>query len=345
MANPWRCYQWCSFLRVSFMDSAARRAYWWTSRANDLAQAGVHVARASLAEQSGAAARKSSLPPLVPFGLEPEDHFAYSQYIHELGTPLESPVELDRDLHFAAYEMVAHYSQLVEHRAACVHQLKVLSDRLSPVSEALRAQQVPSVRAANPKVHLALIAMLVCLLQWPDTSFCHNLFTGFPAVGYIAPCGIWDTQPVDFISLQDVFQQGRSDGQQLMQHLRSSTDDDVIYEAGAKDEANGWCSAPFSPSQLNQYAGYRLIKRFVITQASGKKRVIDDAAAGGQSQLSADGNKLQFTTALQPLSACQVACSYSLSVWHDSYPTSWYHQHRRCRPSWCISEDTYVTIP
>ena len=57
---------------------------------------------------------------------------------------------------------------------------------------------------------------------------------------------------------------------------------------------------PFSPAQLSQYDGYRLIKRFVITQASGKKRVIDDAAAGGQSQLSADGNRLQFTTALQP---------------------------------------------
>ena len=265
-----------------------------------LPRAGVHVARASLAEQSGAAARKSSLPPLVPFGLEPEEHFAYSQYIHELGTPLESPVELDRDLHFAAHEMVAHYSHLIDHRAACVYQLKVLRDRLSTVSDLLRAQQVPSVRAANPKVHLALIAMLVCLLQWPDTSFCHHLFTGFPAVGSLAPCGIWDSQPVDFISLQDVLQQGKDDGQQLMKHLRPSTDDDVIHEAGAKDEANGWCSAPFPPSQLTQYAGYRLIKRFVITQASGKKRVIDDDAAGGQSQLSTDGNKLQFTTALQP---------------------------------------------
>jgi len=37
-----------------------------------LPRTGVHVARASLAEQSGAAARKSAL---VPFGLEPEDHF------------------------------------------------------------------------------------------------------------------------------------------------------------------------------------------------------------------------------------------------------------------------------
>ena len=265
-----------------------------------LRRAGVHVACTFLAEQSGAAARKSSLPPLVRFGSNPEDHFSYSQHIHEIGTPLESPVELDRDLPFAAYEMVAYYPQLVAYRAAHLHQFRILSDRLSAVSEALRAQQVPSVRAANPKVHLALLAILVCLLQWPDTSFCHHLFTGFPAVGYLPPCGIWDSQSVDFISLQDVLQQGQSDGHQLMQRLRPSEDDAVIHEAGAKDESHGWRSAPLSPAQLSQYDGYRLIKRFVITQASGKKRVIDDAAAGGQSQLSADGNRLQFTTALQP---------------------------------------------
>ena len=93
-----------------------------------LRRAGVHVARTFLAEQSGAAATKSSLPPLVRFGSNPEDHFSYSQYIHEIGTPLESPVELDRDLHFAAYEMVAYYPQLVAYRAAHLHQFRILSD-------------------------------------------------------------------------------------------------------------------------------------------------------------------------------------------------------------------------
>ena len=54
---------------------------------------------------------------LVPFGLDPEDHFSYCQYVHEIGTPLEGPVELDLDLHFAAHEMVEWYHQLVSMRA------------------------------------------------------------------------------------------------------------------------------------------------------------------------------------------------------------------------------------
>ena len=265
-----------------------------------LPRTGVHVARASLAEQSGAAARKSSLPPLVPFGLEPEDHFSHCQYVHEIGTPLEGPVELDLDLHFAAHEMVAWYHQLVSMRAEYLAKFRILCDRLSPVSETLRLQQDPVVRSANPKVHLAMLALLVCLLQWPDTSFCHHLFTGFPAVGYLPPCGIWDSQVVDYISLQEVFADGPADGSSLIQRLRPSDDDHVILEAGNKDEAHGWCSPAFPLAHLKTFPEYRLIKRFVITQASGKKRVIDDAASGGQSFYSHDANKLQFTTALQP---------------------------------------------
>ena len=80
-------------------------------------------------------------------------------------------------------------------------------------------------------------------------QFLPAFVTGFPAVGYLPPCGIWDSQSVDFISSQDVLQQGQSDGHQLMQRLRPSEDDAVIHEAGAKEESHGWSSAPFSPAQ------------------------------------------------------------------------------------------------
>jgi len=44
----------------------------------------------------------------------------------------------------------------------------------------------------------------------------------------------------------------------------------------------------------------RLMRRFVITQSTGKQRIIDDAAAGGQSDASTDENMLGFCNALQP---------------------------------------------
>ena len=44
----------------------------------------------------------------------------------------------------------------------------------------------------------------------------------------------------------------------------------------------------------------RILRRFAITQSTGKQRLIDDAADGGQSARSSDQNKLQFCSALRP---------------------------------------------
>ena len=52
---------------------------------------------------------------------------------------------------------------------------------------------------------------------------------------------------------------------------------------------------------------YRLIPRCVTTQASGKKRLIDDAARGGQSASSRDSNKLVFP--LRPALHIQAAAA------------------------------------
>ena len=84
---------------------------------------------------------------------------------------------------------------------AALHAFQGVAERLQAVTEAIRQQQVAALQLVNPKVHFAFLALLVGLLQWPDTTFCHHLFAGFPAVGYLAPCGIWAAQPVDYISL------------------------------------------------------------------------------------------------------------------------------------------------
>ena len=222
-----------------------------------LPRTGVHVARVSLAERSGAAAR----PPLVPFGLEPEDHFAYCQYVHDVGTPLESPVESDLDLHFAAWNgcMVSstHYPSI-----------RVVDQ----VSHAL-CQAGPCIRYAE------ITARACC----SSSQYARHQFL-----------------PPPLYTLSSNWLLTHSDGSCLIQRIRPSEDDHVILEAGLKDEKNGWCSPAFPLAKLQNFPEYRLIKRFVITQASGKKRVIDDAASGGQSQYSHDANKLQFTTPLQP---------------------------------------------
>ena len=45
---------------------------------------------------------------------------------------------------------------------------------------------------------------------------------------------------------------------------------------------------------------FRLIRRFCVEQASGKKRPIDDAQDGGQSDLTSDADKLELCSAFRP---------------------------------------------
>ena len=72
-----------------------------------------------------------------------------------------------------------------EHLWSC--QPSTPTSNLQPVSQFLRTQQHVDVQKANKHVHLALIAVLIVLMSWPDTSFVAALMKGSPAVGYLPP--------------------------------------------------------------------------------------------------------------------------------------------------------------
>ena len=85
--------------------------------------------------------------------------------------------------------------------------------------------------------------------------------------------------------------------------MRPGKDDRVILEKSMGDAEKGFATQPMSQRELVSQLGgkeFRLIRRFVITQFTGKQRIIDDAAAGGQSEASTDENMLDFCNALQP---------------------------------------------
>ena len=156
-----------------------------------LSRFGVITQRAGLHEQSGAAAHRSALPPLVPFGVDPDGHFRCALDLQCHGTPLESPGPLDSDLKFAAHCMASGPSSIQAARGAALRVLEELSFRLEPISQFLRNQQPTDVQKANRRVHLALIAVLIVLMSWPDTGFIASLMQGSPrrlrVFSYICP--------------------------------------------------------------------------------------------------------------------------------------------------------------
>ena len=85
--------------------------------------------------------------------------------------------------------------------------------------------------------------------------------------------------------------------------MRPGKDDDTILKKSMEDAVKGFASKPMRMEDFEKSvegSNFRLIRRFVITQATGKKRIIDDAADGGQSGVSTDENALCFCSAIQP---------------------------------------------
>ena len=101
----------------------------------------------------------------------------------------------------------------------------------------------------------------------------------------------------------EVVMGAEADNQRILATLQSGKDDVFLLSQSTLDAERGFCTYPMRRQELLQAvkgAPFRLIPRCVITQSSGKQRIIDNADQGGQSELSADANKLVLCTPLRP---------------------------------------------
>ncbi|CAE7218895.1 FCPB [Symbiodinium sp. CCMP2592] len=190
-----------------------------------------------------------------------------------------------------------------ELRRECVGPLRELKRRWSHVGDHLRKLQTPAVRKVTAQRDLGLLSLFVVLLSWPDTTLPSHLLFGMPAVGTSLPCGVFPQQGFDTIPLHRLFENVESHNKAVQGSIRPGPHDDFLLEQSTKDFEAGFCSAPLSWSELLRHTKgkpIRLIPRCVISQASGKQRVIDNADHGGQSELSSDSNKLVLCSALRP---------------------------------------------
>lgn len=118
------------------------------------------------------------------------------------------------------------------------------------------------------------------------------------------------------LTREDVLQGWQSHNGRILARLRPGADDEFLLQS-LKDVEKGFCSYPMDASALHHMIGaeHRLIPRCVITQSSGKQRVIDDAYVGLQSKRSSDANKLALCPAIRPAQHLQYAfaCGAPLS--------------------------------
>ena len=279
--------------------------------------------RMTEAQQSRGLSHRASLPPLLPFGLDVDSHFQLSRVRATQPLPTEGLSVLDPDLHFAAWQCGRLRGSLRRYRQRAVGVLSELASRWSRVTAHLRSFQQPPIAAVTASRDVGLVALLMVLLQWPDATYPYGLITGLPAVGF-APCyGIFPELDVPRTTFEEVLGSWQEDNAQILRTLKAGRDDEFLLAQSLADASQGFCSAPMTRSQLLEVlkgASHRLIPRCVITQSSGKQRIIDDAAKGGQSASSSDSNKLVLCTPMRPAQHIQSLLS---SMSGDSL--------RRCR--------------
>eukprot|EP00438_Fugacium_kawagutii_P020457 Skav206762 [mRNA] locus=scaffold167:384381:393045:- [translate_table: standard] len=231
----------------------------------------------SVGDQAGAASSSKAAPPLIPFGVGPDMHFEHALRIKEHGSPFEQFALVDEDLEFAARLSSGEPSGVRKLRDRIGRWFSELGRRWQPVTDHLRSFQPKEVSLVTKSRHLALIGLAMILCCWPDPTFMQDIIFGFPAVGFSPHVPCFAFQHCHLVTKKDILEGAWEDAMNIVGSLKSSPFDEDIVKAGMDDEA-----------------------QFGITQATGKVRVIDDAAAGGQSRLSADANKLTLCNGLQP---------------------------------------------
>lgn len=263
--------------------------------------------------QAGAHSGRAALPPLLSFGLNPDEHFTQTRSRAKLPLPTEGLPLLDLDLQFAAACHATNRGSLRSLRDRAVGALRELKRRWAGVSKVLRHHQPDPIRQVTVQRDLGLVSLLVVITSWADTGYPFGLIQGLPAVGFAPHYGIFPALSVEPTTFTEVLGDWQTHNSFILRQLHPGKDDQFLLQQSIADAEQSFCSFPMRRTDLLKFiqnAPDRLIPRCVITQSSGKQRVIDNADVGGQSESSRESNKLVLCSPFRP--AQQIALTLSL---------------------------------
>ena len=144
----------------------------WDGPLNPAGGSGVTSLRQRHADgkQAGSLNHRAALPPLLPFGLDPDEHFEAACAVGQYPLPTERSPVVDTDLQFAAYLHAQEKDSLGAWRRRALCMLRGLKRRWAPVTDQLRALQTDAIARVTAKRDLGLTALLVVMAQWGDTT-------------------------------------------------------------------------------------------------------------------------------------------------------------------------------
>ena len=239
---------------------------------------------AGLSGQRFSSESARGLDHLLQPGLGKELHMLQSS---ALPSPFLTRDWPDADVEFVAYTIGVwreHLPLLAKRQRQIV---RSVVQAVSPLQEALCRFRCESATRVAANKNSAVIAFFTSLLRWPDVWQAKEMIQGFSIVGEVPVSGLFraitphlskdpDTQKwlaEDAVAAVDAIMQS-SPGRHAAE----------IQRVTEKEQAKGFCSAWLTRSQLDARfgrGGWRPLERFLIEQADGKLRVIDNARRTG----------------------------------------------------------------
>ena len=223
--------------------------------------------------------QSKGLDHLLPPGLGPAEHVAQALDLPSPFTPHKWP---DDDVQFVAYSVAVWQDELplLANRQRKV--LQSLCTAVRPLSQALdKLRCSSSVKVASAK-NAAFVALLTCLLRWPDHGQASCFIHGFPIVGQVSFSGMF--RPIsgghsDDESVEDWLHR---DAAQAVNKLLDSPPPkhaQEILELTLKEKEQGFCSELMTKDQVDRLFGqgsWRPMERFLLVQGDSKKRLVDN---------------------------------------------------------------------
>ena len=260
-------FAWC---RLQGMDT-------WSLPPSHLTRRDRTQVFASLSGQRYPGNSSKGLDHLLPPGLGKEGHLAASA---QLQSPFRHHKWPEPDVAFVIHSLWVWRAALPAKAAKLRHILRTVARALTPLEEALGVFRVESAKRVAQGKRPALMACLTVLLRWPDVSQPQQLLHGYPIVGELDHSGIFRTVPgKEMPCLSQWFADGPAAVDRILAS-RPPLHYEDIYLATREEQDKGFCSEFMSRSQLDSLFGpgqWRPLERFIIKQADGKMRVIDNA--------------------------------------------------------------------
>ena len=247
------------------------------------------LAAAAVGTQRAAGDSSAGVDHLLPPGLGRDEHLRQAR---GLLSPFRACLPLDLDLQFAIEALAVFGPRVSAWRGPRQRLLRRLLPALRPLQLHLDAHRVPTSRAVASDRNVALMAFLTVLLRWPDRDQPQRYLRGFNVMGNISETSVFrkiGSAPIEDLETQ-FFGTPAIEALDELLASKPPKDHKDIFDLTVEEQGKQYCSNFMSATAANKKFGvgkWRPIHRFLVHQADGKRRLIDDGRRGQQNQWAA----------------------------------------------------------